>query len=317
MSGGSSSWRNRPLAYHLSEILQPVERFSTSCVRKFARLTVLSSTAQPLLNVSVYAHASCVHNARPSCDGLAVPVNRAVLCTEQKGGWQLLLRRFRSLRATLVSQGNVSLFAVRVYLWSTDVSLRAPDHTECLKGLQPLVCQLFPVFSHQQQSFQSQTFFESSNNSVDTEVCTQYCQFQLLHYMCCRMHSHVWLHPPSCCYCRHVETGGRSLGWILQLSPTLPTLTLSSASRLPQQISVTAMTSTCWRMDSASLGCISSGLTMLDCWFCTLHACRKPTRYIPYPACLTPSFCRLLYLCSIYVVWNESACHVLAAQVCL
>lgn len=154
-------------------------------MRKFARLTVLSSTAQPLLNVSVYAHASCVHNARPSCDGLAVPVNRAVLCTEQKGGWQLLLRRFRSLRATLVSQGNVSLFAVRVYLLSTDVSLCAPDHTECLKGLQPLVCQLFPVFSHQQQRYQSQTFLESSKNSVDTEVCTS-CHFQLFHYICRR-----------------------------------------------------------------------------------------------------------------------------------
>lgn len=306
LSGGSSSWRNHPLAYHLSEILQLVKRASTSCVRKFTRLTVSSSTAKSLLNVGVYAHDSYIHTARPSCDGLAVPVNRAVLCTEQKSGWQLLLRRFRSLRATLVSQGDVSLFAVRVYLWSTDVSLCAPDHTECLKGLQPLVCQLFPVFSHQQQRHQSQTFLESNNDSVDTQVCTQafvWCQFQLLKYICHRMHSHVWLHPPSSCYCRHAETGERSLGWILQLSLTLPTLT-PSASRLPQQISVTAMTSTCWRTDSASLGCTFSGLTMLDCWFCTLHACRKPTRYIPCPAYLTPSLCRLLHLCPIYVLWN-------------
>ena len=175
LSGGSSSWRNHPLVYHLSEILQLVGRASTSYVRKCipSPVTVSSSTTKPVSNVSVYAHDSLFHIARPSCDGLAVAVNRAVLCTEQKGGWQLLLRRFRSLRATLVSQGNVSWFAVRVYLWSTDVSLCAPDHAECLKGLQPLVCQLFPVFSQQQQRYQSQTFLESSNKSVDTEVCTQ------------------------------------------------------------------------------------------------------------------------------------------------
>ena len=59
--------------------------------------------------------------------------------------WQVLVRRFRSLRATLVSHADLSLFAAQVYLLSTDVSLHAADHAECLKSLQALVQQLLPA----------------------------------------------------------------------------------------------------------------------------------------------------------------------------
>lgn len=63
--------------------------------------------------------------------------------------WQVLVRRFRSLRATLVSHADLSLFAARVYLLSTDVSLHAADHAEYLKSLQALVQQLLPSLNAQ------------------------------------------------------------------------------------------------------------------------------------------------------------------------
>lgn len=44
-----------------------------------------------------------------------------------------------------MSHSDSSLFASQVYLLSTDVSLYAADHAECLKSLQGLVQQLLPT----------------------------------------------------------------------------------------------------------------------------------------------------------------------------
>lgn len=59
--------------------------------------------------------------------------------------WQVLVRQFRSLRASLLAHGNDGLLAVRVPLWALDVTLHAQDYAECLKSLQGLVLQLFPA----------------------------------------------------------------------------------------------------------------------------------------------------------------------------
>ena len=68
--------------------------------------------------------------------------------TADQADWRLLVRRFRSLRATLVAHADVSLFAAQVYLLSTDVSLCAADHAETLKSLQALVQDLLPELIH-------------------------------------------------------------------------------------------------------------------------------------------------------------------------
>lgn len=95
-----------------------------------------------------------------------------LLTAGQQREWQVLVRRFRSLRATLLTERDISYFSVRVYLWSTDVSLRAVDHAECLKALQALVHQLLPVFTAQQSNLQILSLLADSNSELDTEVCT-------------------------------------------------------------------------------------------------------------------------------------------------
>ena len=67
------------------------------------------------------------------------------LCAGQQRDWQVLVRLFRSLRASLLAHGNVGLLAIRASLWALDVTLRAQDYAECLKSLQGLVQQLFPA----------------------------------------------------------------------------------------------------------------------------------------------------------------------------
>lgn len=67
------------------------------------------------------------------------------LCAGQQRDWQVLVRQFRSLRASLLAHGNVGLLAIRASLWALDVTLHAQDYAECLKSLQGLVQQLFPA----------------------------------------------------------------------------------------------------------------------------------------------------------------------------
>ncbi len=102
-------------------------------------------------------------------NSLAEILSIPLFVAEQNTIWQVLLRRFRSLRATLVSHDQISWFAVRVYLWSTDVSLYSTDHAECLKALQALVCQLFPALDAQDKACHSLC---SPVSSEDTEVCS-------------------------------------------------------------------------------------------------------------------------------------------------
>ena len=68
----------------------------------------------------------------------------------QQREWQVLVRQFRSLRASLLAHGNVGPLAIRASLWALDVTLRAEDYAECLKSLQGLVQQLLPA--HLQRS---------------------------------------------------------------------------------------------------------------------------------------------------------------------
>ena len=116
--------------------------------------------------------SSCVQSSF-RCNSLAEISSIPVSAAEQNSNWQVLLRRFRSLRATLVSHDKISWFAVRAYLWSTDVSLCSTDHAECLKALQALVCQLFPVLDTQDKACQSLCSLTSSSKPGDTEVCSQ------------------------------------------------------------------------------------------------------------------------------------------------
>ena len=81
--------------------------------------------------------------------------------------WHVLVRRFRSLRATLVSHADSSLFAAQVYLLSTDVSLHAADHAECLKSLQALVQQLLPTLFTEATNFHKVTS-QSAQQSAQT-----------------------------------------------------------------------------------------------------------------------------------------------------
>ena len=172
----SSSWRKFPRGYHLLATPQLAKRASQTYERKYRRQIISTprvATVSHPPKVRPHAHEFVLVPAiKLTFQQPSRILSNPVSVAEQRPNWQVLLRRFRSLRATLVSHDNVSWFAVRVYLWSTDVSLYSTDHAECLKALQALVCQLIPSLDTEDKACQSLRCFMSSSKPEDTEVCS-------------------------------------------------------------------------------------------------------------------------------------------------
>ena len=175
-SSGSSSWRKLPRGYLWLATSQLAKRASQTCERRCKRQALWTSgvaTVTHPSNVRSHVHEyTPVRTIKLTCQQPSRILSIPLFVAEQNSNWQVLLRRFRSLRATLVSHDKISWFAVRVYLWSTDVSLYSTDHAECLKALQALACQLFPVLDAQDKACHSRCSLASSSKPEDTEVCS-------------------------------------------------------------------------------------------------------------------------------------------------
>ena len=118
-------------------------RFATlqHSVLTLARASAASAGSNPH---GVYFHSSQAFAALPTSCSI---VRSGVISryAGQQRDWQVLVRQFRSLRASLLAHGNVGLLAIRASLWALDVTLHAQDYAECLKSLQSLVQHLFPA----------------------------------------------------------------------------------------------------------------------------------------------------------------------------
>lgn len=120
------------------------------CESRFAtlqrRVRSLDCTFAGAAGLDPYGASS--HIVAASCPEAEVSLIN--LSAGQQREWQVLVRQFRSLRASLLAHGNVGPLAIRTSLWALDVTLRAEDYAECLKSLQGLVQQLLPA--HLQQA---------------------------------------------------------------------------------------------------------------------------------------------------------------------
>ena len=90
----------------------------------------------------------------------------------QQRDWQVLVRHFRSLRASLLVHDNAGPFAVRVSLWATDVTLQAQDYAECLKSLQGLYQQLDQAIGHHSSACDVTVLTQGNHGLHDNKVLT-------------------------------------------------------------------------------------------------------------------------------------------------